>query len=387
MDRLVTDTEFRLGERLERLREMLLGDKDMTAAEELREIGDKLERKELTVAFCGHFSAGKSSLINRLCGKTVMPASPLPTSANVVLIREGAPRALLTPADPAKAKAEVPVAEVADYCRNGEEYTRVELWENLELPLRGGVLLDTPGVDSNDAGHALATHSALHLADVVFYVMDYNHVSSETNLSFAKSLSDYGKPVYMVVNQIDKHREEELAFAEYRDSVSQAFRVWDIETKGIFYISLKREDAPENMLPELKEAIGVLLAKGSGLVEYGAYVSAAQTVQGHLARAAEAVRAGREQLEEETGSETDVSAMEEELRALDTADSMGEQVGEARKREWLQRIGNLLETAQLMTPPLRELAGLYWIEVNISVSANLRNNRFRLPGFVTLFLI
>ncbi|GIP48684.1 hypothetical protein J53TS2_22750 [Paenibacillus sp. J53TS2] len=359
MDGTMTDTELSLRERLHRLRDLVDGEGDLTAAAELREVGDKLGRRELVTAFCGHFSAGKSSLINALCGKVVMPASPLPTSANVVLIREGEPRALLTPADLAKAKVEVPVEEVAAYCRNGEEYSRVELWDQIELPPHGGVLLDTPGVDSNDAGHAMATHSALHLADVVFYVMDYNHVSSETNLSFAKSLSDYGKPVYMVVNQIDKHREEELPFEEYQQSVSQAFRAWNIAAKGIFYISLKREDALGNMLPQLKEAIRALFERGGGLLEYGAYASAAQSVEGYLARVAESEQSRREQLEEEAGGETDVTAMGEELRRLEIVDPSGEKAWEPRKQEWLQRIGSLLDTAQLMTPQLRELAGRY----------------------------
>ncbi|MFL0556546.1 dynamin family protein, partial [Paenibacillus barengoltzii] len=359
MDQTMTKTDYELQERLHQLQHLLEQEGDATSAAELREVGDKLERRELVAAFCGHFSAGKSSLINTLSGKTVMPASPLPTSANVVLIREGEPRALLTPADPGKPKVEVPVDEVAAYCRNGEEYTRVELWDRVELPPRGGVLLDTPGVDSNDAGHAMATHSALHLADVVFYVMDYNHVSSETNLSFAKSLSDYGKPVYMIVNQIDKHREEELPFTAYQASVSQAFRNWNIQAQGIFYISLKQEDAPGNMLPQLREVIGHLFARGEGLLEYSAYASAAQSVEGYLARAAAAEQSQREQLEAEAGGETDVSAMEEELRQLELAGPSGEQLWETRKQEWLRRISSLLETAQLMTPPLREQAGRY----------------------------
>ena len=59
----------------------------------------------------------------------------------------------------------------------------------------------------------MATESALHLADVVFYVMDYNHVQSEINFAFAEQLKDWGKPLYLIVNQIDKHRERELTFA------------------------------------------------------------------------------------------------------------------------------------------------------------------------------
>lgn len=76
-------------------------------------------------------------------------------------------------------------------------------------------------MDSTDDGHRLATHSALHMADIVFYVMDYNHVQSESNLMFAKSLSDWGKPLYLIVNQIDKHRDDELTLASYLNDVKK----------------------------------------------------------------------------------------------------------------------------------------------------------------------
>ncbi|WP_164815270.1 dynamin family protein, partial [Paenibacillus macerans] len=360
MKPITAPTDYDMQSKLKELSGALSGGGDDRAADELREIQDKLERKELTIAFCGHFSAGKSSLINSLCGKPVMPASPLPTSANVVFIRSGEPRAVLSSSDPDQPPVEMPVEHIADYARNGKDYTRVELWDEIELLDQGGALLDTPGVDSNDAGHELATHSALHLADVVFYVMDYNHVSSETNLSFAKTLSDYGKPVYMVVNQIDKHREEELPFARYRESVNQAFKVWNIGMQGIFYISLKREDHQGNMLPALKRTMKEILARGSGLLDYGAYMSAAQTVKDHLARLAEKERPQREALLEQAGGETDVSSMEEELARLERAEaSGGESVRQERRQEWMDRIGKAIDSAQLMTPALRERAGLF----------------------------
>ena len=53
--------------------------------------------------------------------------------------------------------------------------------------------MDTPGVDSTDDAHRLSTESALHLADLVFYTMDYNHVQSELNFRFTKELMRYNR--------------------------------------------------------------------------------------------------------------------------------------------------------------------------------------------------
>ena len=51
--------------------------------------------------------------------------------------------------------------------------------------------MDTPGVDSTDDAHRLSTESSLHVADLVFYVMDYNHVQSGLNFTFTKNLMAY----------------------------------------------------------------------------------------------------------------------------------------------------------------------------------------------------
>lgn len=211
-----TDYPKEMAKPLLPLREAMEQTGDHTAVQAITDLISKAEMKHLTIAFCGHFSAGKSSLINSLCGKRVLPSSPVPTSANVVSIRNGKPRALIytTPnvsADNGAGTLEVSPEELEAYCKNGGAYSSIEVWDDIPLLKDDAVLLDTPGVDSTDRGHSLATHSALHLADVVFYVMDYNHVQSETNLSFAKSLSDWGKPLFLIVNQIDKHRERELS--------------------------------------------------------------------------------------------------------------------------------------------------------------------------------
>ncbi len=71
------------------------------------------------MAFCGHFSAGKSSLINKLCGHALLPSSPIPTSANIVSIRSGEPGAAVTRKTPdgEGAQITVPLDELEAYCK------------------------------------------------------------------------------------------------------------------------------------------------------------------------------------------------------------------------------------------------------------------------------
>lgn len=232
-----------LQENLEQLQEKVSETGDKMHGEKLEQLCRKASSAQLSIAFCGHFSAGKSTLINTLCGTQLLPSSPIPTSANIVSIRKGEPGASITvknTSDKGTHEIEVPLDELEAHCKNGIDVETVEIRYPIPLIDDHVILLDTPGIDSTDDAHLMATESALHLADVVFYVMDYNHVQSEINFEFTKRLKDWGKPLYLIVNQIDKHAEEELSFAEYSDSVNQAFKQWHIEPEGILYLSLRQ---------------------------------------------------------------------------------------------------------------------------------------------------
>lgn len=242
-------------EALERLRYEMVSHDDQVHSEKMEQLILKLESRQVTVALCGHFSAGKSSLINRLCGTKLLPSSPIPTSANVVTIRYGKdPQAVIRRKDSIgnsgerndEAVSTVGIDELERYCVDGSEVESVEIRYPSPLLENDLALLDTPGIDSTDEAHYLATQSALHLADIVLYVMDYNHVQSEVNFAFTKRLQDWGKPLYLIVNQIDKHKERELPFIAYKQGVEQAFRDWQINPDGILYLSLKQQDHPEN---------------------------------------------------------------------------------------------------------------------------------------------
>ena len=86
-------------------------------------------------------------------------------------------------------------------------------------------------------------------------MMDYNHVQSEVNLQFVKELKQRNKTVYLVVNQIDKHKENELSFENYKDSVKKSFFNWDIEVDGVYYTSLRMMNHPHNEIGSLETLI------------------------------------------------------------------------------------------------------------------------------------
>lgn len=321
----------------------------------------KEQEKELTMAFCGHFSAGKSSMINKLCGSPVLPSGPVPTSANIVSIRCGTPRVLIYPrseGDAAAAPWETTQEHLQEYCRNGGDYEAIEVWADAPLLGEQGVLMDTPGVDSTDDGHQAATHSALHLADVVFYVMDYNHVQSENNLAFAKKLSDWGKPLYLIINQIDKHREREISIKDYQNQLENAFGHWGIRYTGMLFTSLKVEDHPLNQWKDLLGLISHLLTLREPLLAFSLARSMQHTADSLLASFGEEQREERERFQEDLQGESRES-VDRALASLAQEREALEELPQASRQGLRTALDALLDNANLMPADVREAAGAY----------------------------
>ncbi|WP_419881152.1 dynamin family protein [Peribacillus sp. B-H-3] len=239
---------------------------DFSQAEKMKQLLIKMYRGEFTIAFCGHFSAGKSTMINYLLKDQILPSSPIPTSANTVKVQKGEDFALVRfkNEEPVLFPAPYDIKTIKNYAKNGDIIESITI-SSPRFPLpETCAFMDTPGIDSTDDAHRVSTESALHLADMVFYVMDYNHVQSEVNFLFTKELIDGGKPVYLIVNQIDKHDEKELSFSSFKSSVIEAFANWNVYPDGIFFTSVRDLENPENEIGKMQTFLFEQAKKNSG---------------------------------------------------------------------------------------------------------------------------
>lgn len=354
--------------RLQELQQFFIQHEDKTASSAMEDLLQKVTEDEVTIAFCGHFSAGKSSLINSLCGKKVLPASPVPTSANVVAIRNGPRLAKIYQTeqedrqDLSSPKANPIVAmpeELDEYCKNGEQYSFIEVWDEVPLLQEHAVLLDTPGVDSTDDAHKKATDSALHLADAVFYVMDYNHVQSENNLSFAKSLSDWGKPLYLVVTQIDKHREQELNFSAYRSAVEEVFAAWEVTYAGLLFTTLKQKEHPYNQWNELVGLVKTIPDLRADLIQHSIASSARHVGEEFIKNWQVKHQDKKERILEELGGEEGAARLaSENLRVNQKMAQVIEMAAEDRKH-FRTELDQLLSSANITPADVRSAAESY----------------------------
>lgn len=239
------------------LLEGLKQNKDNERIQKVEKLIKKIYDREFITAFSGHFSAGKSTMINALIGEEVLPSSPIPTSANLVKVHRSDvdyAKVFYEKESPLLFEAPYEFQTVQSYCKNGE-VTEVEIGKKDTFLQKGITVMDTPGVDSTDDAHRLSTESALHLADLVFYVMDYNHVQSELNFTYTKKLLEHGVKLYLIINQIDKHNDEELSFSDFKQTVFDSFAAWDVHPAGIYFTSLKDSEYKGNEFPVVKNLI------------------------------------------------------------------------------------------------------------------------------------
>ncbi|CAH2715574.1 GTPase Der [Neobacillus rhizosphaerae] len=343
--------------------EYLIEHHDTEQAGKVKQLATKLENREFLIAFCGHFSAGKSTMINQVVGENLLPSSPIPTSANLVRVKSGedyakvffkheTPRLYLAPYD---------YELVKNYCKDGDKIEELEIsHSDSRLPLNT-VIMDTPGIDSADDAHRVATESAIHLADLIFYVMDYNHVQAELNFLFTKELSEAGKEVYLVINQIDKHKEEELSFSDFKNSVVDSFASWGVKPARIFYTSLKHKDHPFNEFSDLQRFIAEKLTTKDQMLIPSIYHSLRKIAQDHIN---EENKAEQENLTPILEILNELS--EQEKQELSTAyqkissdlkmikDGSGE-----KENEFEKKIAQIMKNAYLMPFRTRELAEGY----------------------------
>lgn len=336
---------------------------DTDNAEKVKQLVEKVKNNEFMIAFCGHFSAGKSTMMNHLMGKEVLPSSPIPTSANLVKIKRGRSyaRVYFKETDPVEFPAPYDYDAVKNFAKDGESVESLEISDaDIKLP-EGVTIMDTPGIDSTDDAHRISTESALHLADVVLYVMDYNHVQSELNFSFTKTLKDREKPVYLIINMIDKHNEEELSFATYKNSVIEAFKNWGVNIDGLFFTSLKDLNHPENEYSRLKQFLENLITNKDELLLKSVLQAAKPLIEDHLQYFDSKHEEVRQEYEAMLGdlSEQERKRVLQEVIELEQKQTAIQNKKDNNRELFEDEIKKILDNAYLMPAATRDLAYSY----------------------------
>lgn len=217
----------------------------------INQVIKKVYLNQFTASFVGHFSAGKSTLINLLLEQNILPSSPVPTTSNTAVVSVAEEPGIIANLPHQQYTKLKTYDDVKQMNRQNVDIESVEINFPSNKFNNGFTLQDTPGVDSNVATHQSSTEQFMYTSNILFYTVDYNHVQSALNFKFMRRINEVGIPIVFVINQIDKHNEDEISFDTFKSRVEKSIKDWDIELTDTYYVS--KFEHPENQINELSD--------------------------------------------------------------------------------------------------------------------------------------
>ena len=208
-------TKLVLAGQLRILREVLTTLGRENGERQCGEIIVKLAEDRFTLAVVGQFKRGKSSLMNAIIGRELLPTGVIPLTSAITVLKYGPKERLVVRCTGALFPKELPISCLSDYVtEKGNPSNRKKVKTAcVELPvpfLRCGIeFVDTPGVGSAITANTMTTYSFLPECDAVLFVTSVDTPMTSSELVFLKEIRQYVDRIFFVVNKIDLLAEDE----------------------------------------------------------------------------------------------------------------------------------------------------------------------------------
>ena len=168
-------------------------------AREVAELACKLEDKTVTIAVIGQFKRGKTTMINSILGRKLLPTGIVPVTAAVTRIEYGpgetGERARVYYTN--GLNEEVPVDDLHRYISEQENHNNekgvaeVRVQIESEFLRDGLVLVDTPGVGSVHENNSRSAYDFVRESDGVIFMLSVDSPVNEIEVDFLKSVRRY----------------------------------------------------------------------------------------------------------------------------------------------------------------------------------------------------
>lgn len=211
------------------------------AAEVTGERLPALREGRVTAVILGEFNHGKSTILNALLGRNVLPMGITPTTSVITHLRHGEKAEAIVHYDDHDRKT-VPIEELPQVV--GADQTLdpryVEVFFPSEVLKDNLVLVDTPGVNDISRQRVEITYGYLPRADVIIYVLDANQVLKRSEITFIRDrlLRANRDRLIFVLGKIDalddEEREEVETYA--REKLGEF-----LDSPDLYPVSARRE--------------------------------------------------------------------------------------------------------------------------------------------------
>lgn len=211
-----------------------------------------------TIALVGEFSAGKTSIVNRLLSQDnpnvpQLPVSTKATTAIPTYISGGVGTLyqFVTPSNELKTISENTFKrvnkEVLDQVGGVSSLIQYFVMKYQNSNLDNLSILDTPGFSSNDKEDAKRTIGVINECDALFWVFDVNNGTvNRTSINLIKE--HLAKPLYVVINKVDTKAKSEVDKVE--NLIRKTLKDAGLNIEG--YIRFSSKEPLESIMTPIK---------------------------------------------------------------------------------------------------------------------------------------
>ncbi len=262
--------------RVQRVRQWLEEHGDESSVQQAQDLLVKLAEDRFNLAVVGQFKRGKSTLINAIIGRDLLPTGLLPLTSAITTLYYGPHERVQLVRKGWRLKQEISPDELPDYVTEGgnpgNERGLVEAQIELPVPFlrRGLYFIDTPGIGSARQENTATTYAFLPEADAVIFVTSVEAPLSEAEGRFLWDIRQQARKLFVVVNKIDllAQNERDRVLDYIRAGVARTLGVPDVQ---IYPVSARRgleaklnangDGSRHDGVEELEAALGVFLAQ------------------------------------------------------------------------------------------------------------------------------
>jgi GTP-binding protein EngB required for normal cell division len=195
-------------------------------AEQCQTLLVQLAEDRFNLAVVGQFKRGKSTLMNAVLGRNLLPTGLLPLTSAITTLCYGSTERVVLRREGGTLEQEIPVAQLTDFITErgnpGNEKRLLEARVELPLPFlrRGLHFIDTPGIGSARHENTATTYAFLPQMNAVIFVTSIEAPLSEAEEHFLADLRGQVRLLFVVVNKVDllgdTEREEVFGYLQPR---------------------------------------------------------------------------------------------------------------------------------------------------------------------------
>jgi hypothetical protein len=239
----------------------------------------KLAEDRFNLVVVGLFKRGKSSLMNAVIGRDLLPTGVLPLTSAITALCYGPREGVWLRRRDWTFEQEIRTDQLAEFVTErgnpGNEKGLVEA--RVELPLgflrRSLYFIDTPGVGSASRENTATAYRFLPEADAVIFVTSVDGPLGEDEEQFLRDIREHVSRLMVVVNKFDMvavdERDEVLSYIADRVAKtvgSDDVPIFPISARSALDGKLRGDDVSErgSGLPEFEAALSDFLANEQG---------------------------------------------------------------------------------------------------------------------------